>query len=315
MSNTPLGTFILRATNLNLARSSGAPKPYKPAMLLSAILWLHKSKPADNLLLLSEIKPVFAQVMAVVAPASPMPDTIALPFRHLENDGIWRLMAADEKQAELQRLLATGSKASAIVKSAIGVQLDPTVFTALRDSVHEATTAAATICQGYREVFRAYGADPEHAWRQLALWLGTDARGDVQTMSSGPHPGYRALTERLVEDHIVARWASTPFGHLALAGRQVLTPMNTIDLLAHNPATESWTVIELKRNDGDDRVVGQLARYRGWIAHDRANGDHSRVAGAIVTDVVTEKLAYSVRSQSGVALWRYDANLVFERVM
>jgi hypothetical protein len=315
MPNTSLATFILRATNLNLARSSGAPKPYKPAMLLSAILWLHKSKPADNLILLSEIKPVFAQVMAVVAPTSPMPDTIALPFRHLENDGIWRLMAADEKQAELQRLLATGSKASAIIKTAIGVQLDPNVFTLLRDSAQEATAAAATICQGYREVFRAYGADPDHVWRQLAVWLGTDARADEQALSTLPQPSYRALTERLVEDHIVARWAKTPFGHLAFAGRQVLTPMNTIDLLAHNPAAESWTVIELKRSDGDDRVVGQLARYRGWIAHDRASGDHSRVAGAIVTDVVTDKLAYSVRTQVGVELWRYDANLAFERLV
>ena len=335
-------SFLVRATTLNLSKSSGPPKPYKPAMLLAAILWLHKSRPADNLIMLSELKPVFQQVMAAIAPTSTMPDTIALPFRHLESDGIWRLMAAADKEAELNRLFAMGAKAHRLVRAATGVRLDADVFGLLRDSTPHALTAAEAVWRHYLDLFAIYGADTAGAWRQLSTWLcgaavgagpgtsglpeQTDAERQIQDSLvarwpnapfalEAPRPALRSLTERVVEDHIVASWSQTPFGHLALAGRQVLTPLNTIDLLAHSPASRSWMVIELKRNDGDDRVIGQLARYRGWIAHDRAADDQARVTGAIVTDVVTARLQYSVKTQIGVELWRYDNALAFERVV
>jgi RecB family endonuclease NucS len=169
------------------------------------------------------------------------------------------------------------------------------------------------VLRHHADVFAAWGlADMSRAQRTLALWLAGADRPAAELRSTGQK---RSLGEREVEQAIQENWSATPFGArgLKLVARQRVTPVNTIDLLARNPATDTWWVLELKRQNSSDAVVGQLSRYRGWIA------SHYGVAveqacGIILTDKVSERLRHAVRVQQGVELWCYDDQLALELV-
>ena len=92
-----------------------------------------------------------------------------------------------------------------------------------------------------------------------------------------------------------------------------MTPVNTIDLLARDPQQDVCWVVELKRRNSSDAVVGQLSRYRGWIAQEQGL-PVERACGIILTDEVTERLRLAVTVQQGVELWRYDEGLAMERI-
>lgn len=48
-------------------------------------------------------------------------------------------------------------------------------------------------------------------------------------------------------------------------GQQYSTDMGPIDILAVEPKSNSFVVIELKKGLTSDRVVGQILRYMGWV--------------------------------------------------
>ena len=74
-----------------------------------------------------------------------------------------------------------------------------------------------------------------------------------------------------------------PLGRRSLStwtGRSIAVRLGTLDILARDRSTGDYVVIELKRDQGDDRVVGQVSRYMGWIkqhgqiTRGSAFGDH-----------------------------------------
>jgi RecB family endonuclease NucS len=93
-----------------------------------------------------------------------------------------------------------------------------------------------------------------------------------------------------------------------LPGRQVLTPVSAIDLLGYEPSRRRWWVFELKRGRPADRVVGQVSRYLGWMAEERAGHGESAV-GAIIAGESDARLRYAVRANEKLSLWEYDAEL------
>jgi hypothetical protein len=308
-----LTEFLRRATNLNMSRGGGVTKPYKPSMLLAAILLLRKGSFADNLITLGELTPVFTQVMKLLAPGSRMPSDMALPFKHLETDRVWHLVPDIGADPDALRALMPSDKARAWVKRSLGCRMEPEVFAALTGDGVAAVETAELVFETHLAVFRQNGlTDPQRARMTLRGWLG--AEGLESTFVGEPAPR-RTLLERCVEDWFESQWLTTPFGlrglRLANPGRQVLTPINTIDLLAHDAIEQLWWVIEIKRGNSSDAVVGQLARYRGWIEQDK----QQRSRGIILTDEVSAKLHYAVQSQSGVELWRYNKAFELERAL
>lgn len=301
------------AGDLRLATVQGRPMPYKPVMLLAAILLVRKGQFADNLLLYPELCSAFDQVLRLLAPRSEGPDEHKLPFRHLASDRIWTLVPRVGEATDLAALLATGARAREVLRHVEGARLPEAVFVALRDSAAQSLRAIDRVVATYEHVFRAWGLeDLVGARRTLASWLaGADAEIDVRAVTS---PG-RTLGERQVEEAIQQAWAETPFGQrgLVLHGRQYVTPVNTIDLLALDPHQNVWWVVELKRRNSSDAVVGQLSRYRGWIAKEQGL-PVERACGIILTDEVTERLRLAVTVQQGVELWRYDEGLAMERI-
>ena len=74
-------------------------------------------------------------------------------------------------------------------------------------------------------------------------------------------------------------------------GRQFSTPIGRIDLLCRDP-DGNYIVIEIKAEEADDSVFGQILRYIGWVHRnlcDRANS----VRGIILAGEFPDKARYS----------------------
>ncbi|MGH8546141.1 MAG: endonuclease NucS domain-containing protein [Gammaproteobacteria bacterium] len=76
-----------------------------------------------------------------------------------------------------------------------------------------------------------------------------------------------------------------------------------IDLLCRDK-DRRIVVVELKKGAGDDKVVGQLARYIGWAKQKIANGD--QVRGVIVAHVISDRLKQAARAFDDVRLVAYE---------
>ena len=67
---------------------------------------------------------------------------------------------------------------------------------------------------------------------------------------------------------------------------------------------ENFYVFELKRSRGSDKVVGQLARYMGWVA--ATIGKEKKVNGVIVANNIDDKLRYAASVFPNVSLFEYQ---------
>ena len=83
---------------------------------------------------------------------------------------------------------------------------------------------------------------------------------------------------------------------LNLLERQLSTPAGRLDLLCKD-REEQYVVVELKREQGTDQVVGQILRYMGWVK------DHYRTdkfRGIIVVGSKDQALSYAIKAVSNV---------------
>lgn len=75
-----------------------------------------------------------------------------------------------------------------------------------------------------------------------------------------------------------------------IPGRQYPTDIGTIDLLCIDN-NKKFVVIEIKKETGSDKTVGQITRYMGWIKKNLAN--NKEVRGIIIVHEIDERLEYS----------------------
>ena len=104
--------------------------------------------------------------------------------------------------------------------------------------------------------------------RFLALTGETDvvpAEPDIQLQTE-------FAMEKPLEEFIVSNFSAVFGADLQLYkddegsyGRQYRTDVGIIDILAWEPATSSYVVMELKRGRLVDEAVGQVLRYMGWV--------------------------------------------------
>jgi restriction system protein len=87
-------------------------------------------------------------------------------------------------------------------------------------------------------------------------------------------------------------------------GTQLATPIGRLDFLCRDTDTDALVVVELKRGKPSDRVVGQAARYMGWVRQHIARPDQ-RVEGIIVAHEQELQLAYAVSAVSDLSVLTY----------
>lgn len=91
-------------------------------------------------------------------------------------------------------------------------------------------------------------------------------------------------------------------------GQQYPTDIGYIDILATEPETNSYVVIELKKGRESDNVVGQILRYIGWVKENLAK-EGENVKGLIICkDTTGEKLSYALKAIPGcnIEVNRYE---------
>lgn len=109
------------------------------------------------------------------------------------------------------------------------------------------------------------------------------------------------VLEKYLEDFIVTNFSTIFAGELepyrddeAGHGQQYPTEVGNIDILAKEPATGSYVVIELKKGNPSDKVVGQILRYMGWVAENLCEPGQG-VKGLIICRDYEERLHYALR--------------------
>jgi hypothetical protein len=297
-----LDEFLRRIKSLRVDRSRGVAKPYKPLLLLSVITLIEKGEIADGRILLDgALKSVFDQLLRALFPKWPYDADIRLPFRHLESDGIWRLVPAPGALADFMAARNAGVKAAALLRSVACAELEPEIAALLLGSSDARLRVVEALASTY---FSA------NALRDVV-----PVPRDALATPTESAPTY--ALEREVEEYLWRRWDATPFARMGIelcsqakhgcAGRQRVTPVSAIDLLGFRPPDRAWWVFELKKGRPGDKVVGQVSRYRGWL-QDARGAQGEPVHAAIIAGEVDEKLRYSAKS-ANVDLWVYDSGM------
>jgi hypothetical protein len=82
-------------------------------------------------------------------------------------------------------------------------------------------------------------------------------------------------------------------------------PVGRIDILAKHRTKKKWLIVELKRNDTSDAVVGQALRYMGWVRQHLAEaGDE--IHGLIIAREGDDALRYAVSGVPNLTFQVYE---------
>jgi len=119
------------------------------------------------------------------------------------------------------------------------------------------------------------------------------------------------VLEKHLEEFIVANFDRIFNGKLVLftddegnVGQQYSTEIGNIDILAKEPTTNSFVVIELKKGRESDKVIGQILRYMGWVKENLCIGNQ-QVKGIIICRETDAKLDYTLKVTNNIELKRY----------
>ncbi|MGE3412232.1 MAG: endonuclease NucS domain-containing protein [Dehalococcoidia bacterium] len=154
----------------------------------------------------------------------------------------------------------------------------------------------------------------------------SEASDEVLEFDHDNADAYRSDTEAAefalemhLEEFMEANWNRLGFGIPltilaeggAQIGRQYRTPIGIIDFLCRDESTGDYWVIELKRGQSSDAVVGQVLRYMGWVKASLAHSNEVR--GLVITHEQDERLRYAVSVVPSVEAWTYQVKFEFNR--
>jgi len=120
------------------------------------------------------------------------------------------------------------------------------------------------------------------------------------------------VLEKYLEDFIVSNFTAIFRNEIVLyqdpeenvIGQQYATDVGTIDILAQEPNTGNFIVIELKKGRESDKVVGQTLRYMGWVQENLCK-DGKMVKGMIICKDIDSRMAYALKMTSNVIVKLY----------
>jgi restriction system protein len=138
--------------------------------------------------------------------------------------------------------------------------------------------------------------------------------------SSIENPAVFAL-ETYLEDFLITNWASTSFGAThriyevdgEQQGRQLRTDTGPLDILAESLDGKELLVLELKKGQASDRVVGQILRYMSWVGEEIAS-EGQTVRGAIIALDDDLSIRRALSMVNGVDFYRYEVKFSLSKV-
>jgi len=140
-------------------------------------------------------------------------------------------------------------------------------------------------------------------------------RSEIVSSDPSVEDPFEFAMERHLEDFLIRNWSQIPLGQEfdvyeeagEQVGQQFPTAVGPIDILAISKDQKRLLVIELKRGRASDVVIGQLARYMGFVKSKIAE-PHQTVEGAVIALTDDDKLQYAMSAFSGVRFYRYQVD-------
>jgi len=118
--------------------------------------------------------------------------------------------------------------------------------------------------------------------------------------------------EKYLEEFVVSNFKTIFKGELEVyedadgnIGQQYGTDVGPIDILAIEPKSNSFLVIELKKGRPADQVVGQILRYMGWVKRNLCK-EGQTVKGLIICRDPDTKLSYALEMTSNIDVRYYS---------
>lgn len=93
-----------------------------------------------------------------------------------------------------------------------------------------------------------------------------------------------------------------------IPGRQYSTDVGIIDLLCIDK-DKKFVILEIKKEKGSDKAIGQITRYMGWVKENLAN--NKEVRGIVIVHEIDKKLDYSASVLISVEVKYYKIDLRF----
>ncbi len=122
------------------------------------------------------------------------------------------------------------------------------------------------------------------------------------------------VLEKYLEDFIVSNFNAIFRGRLDIYqdsegndGQQYTTDIGPIDILAVDPETKAFVVIELKKGRPSDQVVGQILRYMGWVK-EKLCTEGQLVKGLVICQGRDKKLDYALSIVNGIDIRYYSVS-------
>ena len=122
--------------------------------------------------------------------------------------------------------------------------------------------------------------------------------------------------EKYLQEFLVSNWDRTDLGKdykiyevddNKLAGSHYLTDTGQLDILAERRDGTGYLVVELKKDIAEDKVVGQVTRYMGFVQEVIASADQE-VRGLVIAFDDSLRLRRSLSMVPNVEFLRYAVN-------
>ncbi|MCF6155736.1 MAG: DUF1016 family protein [Candidatus Brocadia sp.] len=122
------------------------------------------------------------------------------------------------------------------------------------------------------------------------------------------------VLEKYLEDFIVSNFQTIFKGDLKIYedtegndGQQYVTDIGPIDILAFEPKSKSFVVIELKKGRSSDSVIGQILRYMGWVKQNLCTAGQT-VKGLVICRDPDPKLSYALEMTNNIDVRYYSVS-------
>lgn len=152
----------------------------------------------------------------------------------------------------------------------------------------------------------------EDQYHSLLEGSGTLQPTSESTESVEDHNAF--VLEKYLEDFIVSNFKTIFKGTLEIYedeegadGQQYTTDIGPIDILAIEPKSNSFMVIELKKGSPTDQVIGQILRYMGWVKKNLCK-DGQTVKGLVICRDPDPKLSYALAMTSNIDVRYYTVS-------
>lgn len=139
---------------------------------------------------------------------------------------------------------------------------------------------------------------------------------DIVPDEPGSDSDFVFQLEKHLEDFLIKNWERTELGrdYDLLSGeqssQQYRTDIGPIDILAQEKKTGRYVIIELKKEKTSDRVIGQIARYMGWIDEHLSPDQPSK--GIVIASRYDKNLKYAVKRIKDVEVYVYKVDFHLE---